>query len=346
MICPTCGTDAPRFDIFNTASKIDTMLRNFPLHYDFQSSAVTQMLLDAENDSQRYDTEIYDLKLRLSNLIAKQTELQKQIARMKSLTAPIRRLPIEVLCHLFSLFCMAYPVFLSDWCFGAHSRRRPPFALSSVCAGWRQIVINTSRLWCNIDISVMNAAHVPHFIQPLQFCLERSKSSPLTLDIRLGINPSNSLSDMCIDQSARWQHVVIVGDVNDSKFPNLSCGRSFPLLESLAVFPRSIDDPDLHLFNNAPRLRSLQLCAIPSEDNLLKFSSRTRITHLELDCDYDDFVFDELEMFPNLKSVIYLRMSHKLIPSDVCPQTSQLSAIKFNLYDYNEESKKSTRNHD
>lgn len=67
------------------------------------------MLLDAEKDSKQYDLEISQLQLRVLQLQEEQKLLDKHVERLKSLSAPIRRLPVEILTQIFVTLCESNP---------------------------------------------------------------------------------------------------------------------------------------------------------------------------------------------------------------------------------------------
>jgi len=104
MICSSCGNlnaYKHNFDI-SKASVVNEMLRDrFPTHSDLNSSKVSQMLLDAEVDRERCDHEIFQLQARILHLESQRKLLRRHTERLKSLLSPIRRLPNELLMHIF-----------------------------------------------------------------------------------------------------------------------------------------------------------------------------------------------------------------------------------------------------
>ncbi|KAF5369046.1 hypothetical protein D9758_003098 [Tetrapyrgos nigripes] len=297
------------------------------------------MLSDAEINSQQGELEISQLRSRVLHLQEKQKLLDKHVEQLKSLSAPIRRLPVDTLIHCFAIFCENHPILFSR---RPSEIRSPPFALASVCNGWRQVVIATSQLWSNFKVSAdLNKSLVPRFEAPLRLCLERSKSYPLSIDLRLNHGESNLLVSLLVEHSSRWRHAQISSEVSRKFFPGLCDGRSFPLLETLNF--RDVD-PNLQIFNLAPRLRSLKLASLPAGDSLVNFTPRSQIASLEVAC-CDEYVFQELEKFPNLQSMVYSDLDHSYLPDTVAPQILPcLSTLEFRMGDLYYDQRSHTHN--
>ncbi|KAF5334038.1 hypothetical protein D9758_017412 [Tetrapyrgos nigripes] len=138
------------------SARVNEMLRTFPVPA-FQFSEISQYQRDAEKDMRDYSLEISQLRSRLMYLQEKQDLLKKHIERLRSLSAPIRLLPVELLSHIFVVVCEDDPILfstgVSDW-----KTWHLPFTLASVCSGWRQIAINTSQLWSNLGLEYARRA--------------------------------------------------------------------------------------------------------------------------------------------------------------------------------------------
>ncbi|KAF5365930.1 hypothetical protein D9758_006589 [Tetrapyrgos nigripes] len=305
MACPNCGGIKPyasRCDPENVSARINSMLRTIP----FSSSSALRIRRDVEDDIRGFDWEISQLRSRLLYLEELQELLSKHDEQLKSLSAPIRRLPVELLTRIFVAVCDGHPI-----TFAAHARMERfgclPFTLASVCSGWRQIVIDIPRLWSNLKLLWAHSASFTHshLEQSLRLCLVRSKSYALS-----------------------------IGDLLEAKFPSLTSGKSFPLLETLEVRHYRAGDglPDLFLFNSAPRLHSLKTSQLPPPERLRAFTPRNQITNLEVI--YGWSVYAELHNFPNLKSLVYAEVDHEFVPGPEEPpwQTlPHLSMVEFQM---------------
>ncbi|THU80985.1 hypothetical protein K435DRAFT_694550, partial [Dendrothele bispora CBS 962.96] len=111
----------------------------------------------------------------------RQKELRSQIIWYRSLLAPIRRLPLECLSHIFALVCTGCKVTREEVdC--------PATRLSQVCAGWRELARSIPILWSDININLYLVPESESFRcngdmirSILTTHLELSKNSPLCI---------------------------------------------------------------------------------------------------------------------------------------------------------------------
>ncbi|KAF5332396.1 hypothetical protein D9758_017374 [Tetrapyrgos nigripes] len=195
------------------------------------------------------------------------------MSSLKSLSAPIRRLPVELLTHIFVAVCDGHPI-----AFAARVPKkieRLPFTLASVCSSWRQIVIDIPRLWSNLQIPYEYNSNHSCPEQQLRLCLVRSKSHALSVGLWDG--EKSPLVRQLVEESARWQHAMIAY-LLEEEFPSLASRKSFPLLETLDIRQHSFRDPHLFLFNSAPRLYSLKTTKLSPPEKLAAFTPRNQIT--------------------------------------------------------------------
>ncbi|KAF8837263.1 hypothetical protein BDN67DRAFT_909567, partial [Paxillus ammoniavirescens] len=99
--------------------------------------------------------------------------LQSRIAQITNETAPISRLPSDVLAIIFE----ESRRLLNQW----PGPRRPlpvEVQLSHVCARWRQVALSTPSLWTTIKVPIL------HREVAVRAYLQRCNQSPL--DIHLG----------------------------------------------------------------------------------------------------------------------------------------------------------------
>ncbi|THU84626.1 hypothetical protein K435DRAFT_615106, partial [Dendrothele bispora CBS 962.96] len=68
--------------------------------------------------------------------------LKQHIQKFKSLSAPIRKLPTEILAHIFRILCDSSYIHI-----GEYEKYRAPFLLASICKWWREVAIEHSPLW-------------------------------------------------------------------------------------------------------------------------------------------------------------------------------------------------------
>lgn len=206
--------------------------------------------------------------LRHSNDISRprhlrRTQYHTDISHSHQPTHFIRRLPVEILAHIFVL--------------GSQQDAAFPIAISHVCRAWRYIALRTPSLWRCIILS-------PHE----QMWRERiHRARACTLDIRLITRASSRLGQprtVDVDPfTVQWHMHIVLPHIQrwrslDIEFPeyapflwkaalsNLSYGApaAAPLLEDLSLVYRDNDDVDeFCLFSGyAPRLRRVTLDGI------------------------------------------------------------------------------------
>ncbi|THU87286.1 hypothetical protein K435DRAFT_618449, partial [Dendrothele bispora CBS 962.96] len=104
-----------------------------------EKACVDQTVRDAESDFANYDPEITQLEKALSTLKHKRKCLQVHVAKHRSLLAPVRRLPLEVLNLIFLIHCSgSYPY---------NYQAREPIVLSHVSTIWRGVALESPLLW-------------------------------------------------------------------------------------------------------------------------------------------------------------------------------------------------------
>lgn len=99
----------------------------------------------------------------------------------------------------------------------AQASRKAPVNVSCVCKAWRQVTLARTQLWgfIRLEISSCDGHEVKRAIRSLQTRLQRSGSSPLTVDITFVFyNNESNLEGIALDafaklleNSARWKNV-------------------------------------------------------------------------------------------------------------------------------------------
>lgn len=114
---------------------------------DQQLGEARQMLLQQQRSSDEVDARIREARQKLEEMIRQsemtikdlnreKLEIEKQIQTTKEFLSPMRRLPDDILRHIF-------------WqCFdlSAHAGWR----LAAVCSSWRRLALDMPRLWSKV----------------------------------------------------------------------------------------------------------------------------------------------------------------------------------------------------
>ncbi|KAE9387109.1 hypothetical protein BT96DRAFT_756711, partial [Gymnopus androsaceus JB14] len=79
----------------------------------------------------------------VSELTRRKDALLIDIASVRNLLSPIRRVPVEILSEIFELSCLPDNGIVT----ASHDIVRRTTTLSKVCVAWRNASISTPRLW-------------------------------------------------------------------------------------------------------------------------------------------------------------------------------------------------------
>ncbi|KDQ61992.1 hypothetical protein JAAARDRAFT_104759, partial [Jaapia argillacea MUCL 33604] len=88
------------------------------------------------------EDEIAQLRTRIRQAEGRREMAQSHFANIKSLSAPIRRLPPEVLSEIFQHFVTSDIIDLEPY-----ERFCLPLRLTHICCYWRKLAMSTPSLW-------------------------------------------------------------------------------------------------------------------------------------------------------------------------------------------------------
>ncbi|KAH8823143.1 hypothetical protein DL96DRAFT_1818910 [Flagelloscypha sp. PMI_526] len=274
------------------------------------------LLIEARRELRRLD-EQYTLALGQDNyedLKAQRGPLQLAIHKHEKILAPVRRLPAELLQHIFQL------------CRAAESPEDPfkfPHLAFVLCRRWRTVVIEDSAMWARITVDIGDL-YLPRVVPRVATMIQLSKNRPLHIVVRATTYLPDPLDQwifqdafrMLASQCYRWESI---------DFP-ISCNagvhlaalrQKLPMLRRAVLgVPAGLEDTNgtftathiVDFLEVAPRLEEITLRnALPithfrlpkaigihgeAWQNVRKFSTAER-----LDC---DAIRDVLSRLPNL----------------------------------------------
>ncbi|KAI4522048.1 hypothetical protein K525DRAFT_284147 [Schizophyllum commune Loenen D] len=187
------------------------------------------------------------LEYRLASLAPNDTSTRKRILTQldihRSLLTPIRRLPVELICHIFYFAAYESPLLALH----------VAVTISRVCTVWREIVHGLTELWTKVVVQ-----SVPDFDDYCELFLPLTQGKPpdLRCDDRKILR---SLWDRIVLCASRWRTLSLEGQL--SMLPDLQV-LYMESLERLVVdaygAPMSADLSALD-FVVAPRLRHVAL---------------------------------------------------------------------------------------
>ena len=224
---------------------------SFPTNEEIKSS-----ISKTETDLRWCNEEIQCLQAQIIVLQNKRRLLERHTVGYKSLLAPIRKLPPELLHQIFLFVCDDNYIGPGD-CF-----RIPAATLVQVCPSWNNVASSSPRLWSIIALLIYKVS--PDTKTAIKHLLEKSGSAPLDVKITSIYNHHSDLQwlDMLVRQSYSWLRLDL--SLNHTRsidvFPALRpIQGNLPLLEYLELSGHPQSGVFLDIFQNAPRLRSVSL---------------------------------------------------------------------------------------
>jgi hypothetical protein len=258
----------------------------------------------AEEETKNLDEDYRNLLVAIRSRRVKSFEAAR---RAKSLIAPVRRLPPDILLEIFTLICDE-AVFVGQ---KPSATKIPGLQLTAVCSLWRNLVNATGRMWSNITVmgSKDNACDLSvHQMAVLKWILTMSKDATLRIQVTLNEHTTSSLAlPMLKTHCHRWRSFTLVAlpQVLNDHFGTSGRSHVFPELQhlSLAALQTTSTDPNLVAsfppmtldFNAAPKLRSAWLNKLGGDMEYLAFGIPwTQLRNLRMCPSNGREVFDAL----------------------------------------------------
>ncbi|KAJ7592818.1 hypothetical protein C8J56DRAFT_483340 [Mycena floridula] len=158
-------------------------------------------LLDNSND------EISRLTAAIDKLVLEREQLQSNVAAYKSVLAPIRLLPEDMLREIF-LNCLPSnkpaDIAITD----------APLLLGRICRTWRELALSTPELWASIHVHFsqqFDPPRVQRLCDEAHAWISRSGTCPLTIGVtcRNQSPAANNFLDSLTKLSKRWRSIDI-----------------------------------------------------------------------------------------------------------------------------------------
>lgn len=280
----------------------------------FQTEAILQKLRTNQPPSSDEANEIPQLlafgERELKKLQNLYDTLKFSMDAAACLLAPIRKLPIELLGKIF-LHCRAETPHYS-----VGSARR---TLGGVCTHWRAVVLETPAFWSTHYYRIEGDGNLLVQQRSLpavhEMVLKRSKSSPLTVDIRSESThwhpPAGvgyKIRDIALfqRQSHRWKSVTIgfVGDIASCLSPMRGRLSNLEILRLSLKHPRP--EQKLDAFEVAPKLREVHLSQLRLGSVRLPW---LQIRTLKMQDMSPGEVLTAMSRFPNLRTAYFSCLS-------------------------------------
>ncbi|KAJ8095160.1 hypothetical protein PM082_010382 [Marasmius tenuissimus] len=291
---------------FNLVSDIPNLFRKAIT--DSDAHTVSQFLLNTERELRSCDAEINRLRIAIQSLENRKKGLKNTVERYRSLMSPIRRLPAELLAHIFSFACTQNFINIKN--------RPPAVDLSIVCGQWRDVALSTAGLWSSLNPYFPGwQGRFPALRRVVLTFMERSGVHPLSLHLDFSCIGSDteteisSILDILARSRGPWRDVTLVDpEVTSTYLDALLRSTSLSALQEVTII-------DSHRSTHHPRLLNLfkhgtSLCTFAiltsrlSNDDSRRFDLPwNQIRTLWISTQRPSPVLSFLAMFPRLETL-------------------------------------------
>ena len=198
-----CSDCKPAFTSLRKLSecKLLSRLRSNQAATLFEHDELNSLVSHAEKELVDYDNTLARLRETIISLENEKKRLNRQVDLAKSLMAPIRKLPPEILRKIF--IAHASTNYISPKVCNI-----PGLTIASTCSHWRSIVTRTTALWNNISLRLENGCQWhPHHVVLVETLLQLSDKSSLfiTIDSPSDVAVIPPFFSLLCDQADRWQ---------------------------------------------------------------------------------------------------------------------------------------------
>ncbi|KAK1232454.1 hypothetical protein PQX77_004431 [Marasmius sp. AFHP31] len=263
----------------------------------------------SQETSQRIETarhQIQDYEKSVQELRTKQASLERDMVHYRSLSSPIRRFSTEILRIIFAFACGENQL---GGYFGWSS---DAFSLASVCNRWRDIAVNSPDLWAEMAVDIGERA-----IPPMQLCLARSGSHPLSIQVSGGIieleeKPAlvQNFCRILAEHSDRWRQLDL-SEAEDTLIPYMANRlEQAPMLEAVICSEWGSRLLGSACFDKAPNIRTVDFHFMDGAGpmDMLELLPWASLHHLTMEHDKQELshgLFEGLRCARDLKSLKY-----------------------------------------
>ncbi|KAE9408429.1 hypothetical protein BT96DRAFT_873517, partial [Gymnopus androsaceus JB14] len=175
------------------------------------ASEISQLLDDIAHDVVDHSTDISRLECQILSIRMKNDILKSAEQWARSILAPARKLPNEILHEIFT-YCGSGGNIIYCRTPTSDLMRQPAWAVSSTCAKWRHIALSCKPLWSTICLDFSSSIQISMPQVPLctpshavSRCLHMSRQHPLTLEIRDWDVAFLGMIGLLLIHASRWK---------------------------------------------------------------------------------------------------------------------------------------------
>ncbi|KAF8993253.1 hypothetical protein BDQ17DRAFT_1368602 [Cyathus striatus] len=260
-----------------------------------------------------------------------------------ALLSPIRKLPNELLGHIFAYVC-------NDTVDIVTTNTDSIWDLQRVCMRWRDVLKHIQSLWCNFRIEYVSCGKIPGhaaITRRILSCLENSGSQPLTITLKpetYSAFPIPVFADIGI-HSDRWESLSIDATLltyamEQTEFKAIIQRYGMSRLRSLILDETSRSPYPFHVFKGATNLQGIDLsfCTLPGV-NEFPWSNVKKLVLSNCDIDSEDKLSSILCAMTSLEALVWISNYLYIEPSKtiMLPSLRTLSVENHGHEDFDEE---------
>ncbi|KAJ3719176.1 hypothetical protein C8R42DRAFT_673067 [Lentinula raphanica] len=338
-VCPQCGYDSIQHDTVpvtpSDSARIDHLLHTNDYPTQQEETAFRSFVADGESFLPRLDTRIASVRALLLQLEATRKSLASAISSYEQPLNPIRRLPSDILQHIFFYGVGHDKPFERDFPTSPHSLdlRYPPWTYGRVCHQWKSVVCEMPSLWTRVNLPLDKfpkslAKQMPLAQTLLSIYLCRSKGLPLTVFIRIpnsfSMASAAGFFDLVFSHSWRWTSLFLgsgkglseIKAISEDSFPSLEEIHTWNLIGSngtVVVIP-NIQASKLRVWTSNGNIPSASTTFPSSMRMMLPTAICTQITEYNISKIMTRDVIQVIRLLPHLRVLNVGRLSYESSP--------------------------------
>ena len=292
MLCSNCS---PTFTALKKLKegKLLSRLRSNQTPSALERVELTELVSQAEKEVIKYEETIARLHEMIITYENAKNNLIRQVSLARSLMAPVRRLPPEILRQVFIEHGTANEI-------RSLHEHVPGFQLTSICCHWRAVATANTTLWKDITFTIEEESY-PNHVFLVQTILEFSANARLNVTINCGSSHEDTLAppalSLLCDQAHRWE--TFSGFCRINRGPVLDVLSSIQgRLTSLHTFQFVVPFRRYNVWiQNAPKLHTLTVEKIDVDNALIPLN---QLVHFEMRFSLLSEIARSLLKLPNL----------------------------------------------
>ncbi|KAJ7654600.1 hypothetical protein DFH06DRAFT_1047337 [Mycena polygramma] len=340
--CSHCGAPSASSSVESVAPGVTTFAAAVPgtRHHvllnsnqppeDSEIGFIRSAISETDAPLSRLDEEISRLRKALKALEEEHASLSNYRTQNAMILSPLRRMPSELLCEIFS---WTIPLITDALDMGRLDMGVSPWVLTRISSHWRRVSVTTPSLWSLVHVDYSAKPKTFYSLSLVEAQIQRSQKLKIHFygSVAMDAGPQIAMLELLAQHSARWEELslgitaklipflpTLRGRLpslrriwiqwNETEFPvdSIDCFHTAPSLVDVGIYNRTRFIP---IGLPAHQLTRYELdCSWPQHMAILKLAPR--LVEARIDIDFDD------EPWPERNANIYLPSLRRLHVSD------------------------------